>query len=176
MSTLAFAQLTNVREAAPAGESTTTAKPGIQTYVDVFAALVPSEVLALHGLIIATTTEISQAASTGSAMAQIRPEAYSTLKWSFWGLLIASVALYVVPRRMGGTWGRLDYFRVIIAPLAFVGWTMLQRTTAFDAVFPQLQQAPRTVIALFLGAFLGAVTAALATRADSAPPPTGGHA
>ena len=188
MSTLAYAQLTNAREAAPPGTSTTSSKPGVQTYMDAFAALVPAEVLTLHALIIAATTEIPKAAvaaasgaasaasaassTAAAALAQIRPDAVTTLEWSFWALVAASAVLYAAPRLLGGLkWDRFDYIRLLIAPLAFVGWTMLQRTTAFDAAFPELAQAPRTVIALFLGAALGAVAAALALQADAKPPP-----
>lgn len=182
MSTLAYAQLTNAREAAPPGTSMSTGKPGIQTYMDAFAALVPAEVLTLHALVISVTTEIPKAAGAGAAAAastasaasaaaaRIIPEAVATLTYSFWGLVAASAALYAAPRLMGGHWDRLDWLRMLIAPLAFVGWTMLQRTTAFDAAFPDLQQAPRTVMALFLGATLGAITAALAQQADKKPP------
>ena len=167
MSTLAYAQLTNARESASPGTSTTTSTPGVQTYMDAFAALVPAEVLTLHALIISSTTKVTNAAKgTVAAASEILPDAMLTLECSFWGLIAASAGLYAVPRLMGGTWDKLDGVRVLIAPLAFVGWTMLQRTTAFDAAFPSLQQAPRTVIALFLGAFLGALTAALALKAD----------
>ena len=71
---------------------------------------------------------------------------------------------------MGGKWDAYDWLRVLIAPLAFVGWTMQQHTTAFDAVFPSMQQAPRTVVAVFQGAILGAVTAGLALKADKKTP------
>jgi hypothetical protein len=184
MSTLAYAQLTNAREAATPGTSTTTNKPGMQTYLDAFAALVPAEVLTLHALIISVTTEIPKVAkastdvaasavsAASAAAARILPDAMQTLQYSFWGLVAASAALYAAPRLMGGKWDNYDWLRVLIAPLAFVGWTMLQRTTAFDAAFPALQQAPRTVIALFLGAALGAITAGLALQADKKTPPT----
>jgi hypothetical protein len=59
---------------------------------------------------------------------------------------------------------------MIIPPLAFVGWTMLQRSTAFDAVFPTMPQAARTVAALFLGAVVGGLAAALAYQADQQDP------
>jgi len=176
MSTLAYAQLTNAREAAEPGTSTTTNKPGMQTYLDAFAALVPAEVLTLHALIISVTTEIPKvmkagaAAAASVAAARILPDAIQTLEYSFWGLVATSAALYAAPRLMGGKWDTYDWLRVLIAPLAFVGWTMLQRTTAFDAAFPSMQQAPRTVIALFLGALLGAVTAGLALKADKKTP------
>jgi hypothetical protein len=62
------------------------------------------------------------------------------------------------------------YIRMAIPPLAFVGWTMLQRATAFDAIFPGMAEAPRTVVALFLGVLLGLVASALAYKADQRQP------
>lgn len=176
MSTLAYAQITNAREAASPGTSTGSARPGMQTYLDAFAALVPAEVLTLHALIISATTETrtkAQAALSAEteAVARILPDALQTLAYSFWGLIVAAAALYAFPRLSGGTWDKFDWVRVLIAPLAFAGWTMLQRTTAFDAAFPDLAQAPRTVIALFLGATLGLLSAWLALQADKKTPP-----
>jgi hypothetical protein len=174
VSTLAYAQLTNVREAASPGTSTTAGSPGLRTYVDAFAALVPAEVLTLHALIIAQTTETKpQPRATGSKIMEtattIPLESVTTLQFAFWGLVVLSIVLYIAPRFFGGTWDRYDWIRVTIAPLAFFGWTMLQRTTAFDAAFASVQPIPRTVAALFLGAILGAITAGLAMKADAKP-------
>lgn len=171
VSTIAYAQLTNAREAAVPGTSTTSSNPGLKTYMDAFAALVPAEVLTLHAIIISVTTNLVQntvdGAKSGAGVAtEILPSAMPTLEMSFWVLVLMSAALYAVPRYTGGKWDRFDWFRMAIAPLAFVGWTMLQRTTAFDAAFPALPLVPRTVMALFLGAFLGAGSAALALMAD----------
>lgn len=174
MSTLAYAQLTNTRAASPPGTSTTTGSPGIKSYVDAFAALVPAEVLTLHALVISVTTETTQKASTTSGerletVTTILPKAAETLEVAFWVLVVMAAALYVAPRYFGGKWDKFDWVRVAIAPLAFIGWTMLQRTTAFDAAFPDVESIPRTVSALFLGAVLGAVTAGLAMKADAKP-------
>jgi len=165
MSTLAYADLTNKREAAQPDTSTTSGQPGMRTYIDAFAALVPAEVLTLHGLILTATTHIDQ------GVASIPPEAKFTLAASFWALMALCLALYAIPRGFGGHWDRYDFLRMMIAPLAFLGWTMLQPATAFDAAFPRVGKVPRTVIALFLGAILGAVTAALALKADQKPAP-----
>lgn len=184
MSTFAYAQITNTREASQPGTSTTTGSPGIKTYVDAFAALVPAEVLTLHALVISVTTETAQKAvstetaqkvmSTGSGKMEtvttILPKATGTLQIAFWVLVLMAIVLYVAPRYFGGKWDKFDWIRVAIAPLAFFGWTMLQRTTAFDAAFPRVESIPRTVFALFLGAVLGAVTAGLAMKADAKPP------
>jgi len=58
MSTLAYAQLTNKRDDAAPGTSETTNAPGVKSYVDALAALVPAEVLTLHALVISATTTI----------------------------------------------------------------------------------------------------------------------
>lgn len=175
MSTFAYAQLTNTREAATPGTSTTTSSPGIKTYIDAFAALVPAEILTLHALIIANTTKTEAKAQAAGAtslgtITTILPDAVQTLNLAFWGLLVLTVALYAVPRYMGGKWDKFDWIRTCIAPLAFVGWTMLQRATAFDAAFPEFGAIPRTVVALFLGAVLSGITAALASKADKKSP------
>jgi hypothetical protein len=162
MSTLAYAQLTNRREEAQPGRSTTSAPPGVKTYVDVLAALVPAEVLTLHALILSVTTKIE-----GSVT---RITAPGTLAWAFLGLFILSVGLYIAPRLMAQKWDALDRYRAAIPALALVGWTMLQRATAFDAVFPTMPDAARTVSAVFLAVVLGVAATALAYRADQKQP------
>lgn len=174
MSTVAYAQLTNVREAATPGTSTTTGTPGLKNYVDAFAALVPAEVLTLHALIISRTAESSRVpVAPGSkemkTVTTILPAAADTLELAFWGLVILSILLYVAPRYAGGKWDKFDWIRVAIAPVAFFGWTRLQQATAFDAAFPKMDPFARAVAALFLGAILGGVTAMLAMKADVKP-------
>ena len=161
MSIVAYAHLTNKREAASAGMSQSTSRPGVNTYVDALAALVPAELLTLHAAIISVTTKID-----GDTTTIIDP---TTLRWAFWVLILLGVGFYVVPRLLDRKWEALDYLRVLIPPAAFVGWTMLQRATAFDAAFPGLAAAPRTVIALFLAVVVGAVAAVLAYKADRKP-------
>jgi hypothetical protein len=164
MSTLAYAALTTKRDLAAPGTSQTTAAPGVKSYVDALAALVPAEVLTLHALIISVTTT-----TTGDTTKLSEP---ATLTWAFWGLLVVAAALYAAPRLLDreAHWDQFDWLRVLIPPLAFVGWTMMQRATAFDAVFPAFAQSPRTVAALFLAVVLGAVATALAYKADQKQP------
>jgi hypothetical protein len=182
MSTIAFAQLTNLREQATPGKSTTDANPGLRTYIDTFTALVPAEVLTLHALIIAaattpisTTKDVLAANQTATKITTLATEisqsGLDTLRSSFWILLAMSVVLYVVPRHYGGKWDRYDFIRACMAPLAFMGWTMLSPVTAFDAAFPDMDPIKRTVFALILGSILGAVTVALAAKADAKPTP-----
>jgi hypothetical protein len=166
MSTVAYAKMTIARESAKPSTSSTSEPPGVKTYVDTLAALVPAEVLGLHAVILPLTTTKSGDTTTISD-----PD---TLAWSFWGLLVLAVLLYVFARRYTnnqGKWDRLDWIRMLIPAAAFVGWTMLQRATAFDAVCPDLRHGPRSVIALFLAVVLGAIAAILASKADQKPPP-----
>jgi hypothetical protein len=160
MSTIAYAAITEQREEAKGGtsgkkEGTT----GVGTYLDAVAALIPAEVLALHALIIGLA-----AGSDGKV-----PE---SARWPLTGALIAlavmSTVLYVAARRMQKKWnGKLDPFRMLIPPLAFVCWTMLQRATMFDAAFPRLDVLTRMITALIGAVLLGLAASALADR----PPP-----
>jgi hypothetical protein len=117
------------------------------------AALVPAEVLTLHALVLAVTTQTNGHATTITDAA--------TLRWAFFGLLGLSAGFYVVPRLLARHWDRFDWLRAAIPPLAFVAWTMLQRATAFDALLPGVANAPRTVSALFVAVLLGAAATAL---------------
>lgn len=163
MSTLAYAAFTTRREQAAPGSSRSGSPPGVGTYVDALAALVPSEVLTLHGVILAVTTGKNPDGSIVITDAQ-------TLRYAFAGLLALSAVLYVATRLRAGKWDRLDVARMLIPPSAFLGWTMLQRATAFDALFPTVGDAPRTVVALFIGVLLGLLASALAYQADQKPP------
>jgi len=164
MSTLAYARLTAKREQGLPGTTTSQSPPGVSTYVDAFAALVPAEALTLHAVILSVTTR------TANGVTQITQQ--GTLAWAFYGLLAISMVLYAVPRITSAKWDKLDCIRIFIPPLAFIGWAMLQRATAFDAVFPNLSEAARTVSAVFLGVILGLVAATLAYKADQKEPVT----
>jgi hypothetical protein len=162
MSTLAYAALTTIREKASPGTSSSQSPPGVSTYADALAALVPAEVLTLHAVILSVTTKTVDAKTEIIAAA--------TLATAFYGLAVLSAVLYVVPRLRARKWDRLDYGRTVIPPSAFVCWTMLQRATAFDAAFPGLPEAPRTVIALFTAVLLGLLATNLAYKADQKQP------
>jgi len=158
MSTWAYAALTTTREKPKAGIRATEAAPGVSTYVDALAALVPAETLALHGVILSFTTK------TANSTTEITQP--TTLFWSFWGLLVVSAVIYVAARVAAKKWDRLDWARMFIPALAFVGWTMLQRATAFDAIPSGMTETSRTVLALFLGVVLGIAASALGYQAD----------
>jgi hypothetical protein len=167
MSTLAYAAITRAREAATPGKSTTDQKPGVRTYIDALAALVPAEVLAAHATILTFTTKTTEQGNTSLVTVQHS----SALQIAFYALVALSMLLYAGGRLMESKWDKWDWLRVLIPPLAFVGWTMLQKATAFDAVVDQksLDEATRNVIAIIGGIVLGIAAAALAYKADQKP-------
>jgi hypothetical protein len=173
MSTLAYSALTNKRVEAEPGTSDAESPPGMGSYVDALTALVPAEVLAAQAAIIPLTTTTTQDADGQNVSTITEP---GTLKGVFAALIVLSIGLYVAGRwsaRASGEpwWTRLDYARVLIPPLAYVGWTMLQKTTAFDAVLPDVAEAPRYAIAIIGAVVLGAAATLLAYKADQTPPP-----
>jgi len=162
MSTVANAALTSKREEAAPGTSTSSSPPGTRTYVDALAALVPAEVLTAHAVILSFTTETHDVGGQSTIVIT----APGTLKAVFFALIGLSMLIYFVARIKDKRWDRLDYARMLVPAAAFVGWTMLQKATAFDAVAPDLSQAPRNAIAIIGAIVLGIVAAALAYQAD----------
>jgi hypothetical protein len=163
MSTLAYAQLTEKREAAIPGTSTDKGSPGVRTWIDALAALVPAEVLAVHAALVATMTKAVPGAS-GEPVTIITN--VHTLSIVFYALVALSVLLYASARLVARKWDRLDYVRMLIPAFAFVGWTMLQRTTAFDAAWPNTSLDARTAIAVIGAVLLGVLASVLAYKAD----------
>jgi hypothetical protein len=165
VSTLAYATLTEKRKTATPGKSRSSESPGVGTWVDALAALVPAEVLAVHGILLATMTTTVQA-QNGDPITTITNSA--TLAFVFYTLVGLAMLLYVGARIMAKKWDQLDYARMCIPGLAFVGWTMLQKTTAFDAAWPKVTPATRTAVALIGAVVLGLVASMLAYQADKA--------
>ena len=166
MSTLAYAVLTNKREAAIPGTSTNSAAPGVKTWVDSLASLVPSEVLAIHAALLSVTTETK--VDQGHAITTITDP--NALRLVFYCLVALSIILYGAGRIFARAWDHWDFARVCIPPLAFVGWTMIQKSTAFDAAFPQMSSTYRTIAAVLGAVILGLAASALAYRADQKTP------
>jgi hypothetical protein len=166
-------------------------------YVEAMAALVQTEVLTLHALILSATTQIIPTKSIGDAAkiaivgkmdaAGAAPNTITvisdagSLAIAFWVLALISMALYLVPRLYAAwaaakaektSWraqmGAADWARAAIPPLAFTAWTMLQRATAFDAACHQLTESQRTVFGLLLAAMVIAAASWLAYK--PAPP------
>lgn len=161
--------------APPAAETDQQANAG-NKYLEAMAAMVPAEVLSLHALVLTFTTQTTD----GNAVITER----DTLKVAFWGLIALSALLYLVARAheeikrlpagtrwsgFGAAFTASDWMRAAIPPLAFVVWTMLERTTAFDAAFT-LSDADRNVAAVFLAVLLGTAATWLAGKQPTPPP------
>lgn len=168
MSTLVYAALTRKREEAPPQTSGSTSSPGLNTYVDALAALVPAEVLALHATVLSFTAQTVKD-STGNFVTKITDPL--TLQWTLLALLLLSMGLYVVNHRPTN-WDLLDFARVLIPPLALLCWTMLQKGTAFDALGLNLADSSRFAIAVIGGCVLGITARQLAVQADQKSPQT----
>jgi hypothetical protein len=182
MSTVAFGALTTRREKSDSGTSKSAQPPGLNSYIDILAALVPAEVLAIHALIIA-------AATTTNPQGQTRITQPGTLRLAFWLLVGLAVALFVLGRQpaptpgderkqSGGSvpfWQHLewqDLIRGAIAPFAFIGWTMLEPTSVWSVVDKGMSSGTRLLIAIVGAVFLAAVTKALVSHSDKKPSPT----
>ncbi len=178
----------------------TPAKPsgGVSNYVEAMTALVPTEVLTLHALILGATTQIIPTKAIGDMAKRAiagKIDAPGTvpdtitvisdagsLAIAFWVLALLSMALYLIPRIYAAiaaakvanaNWrsqmSAADWARAVIPPLAFTAWTMLQRATAFDAACPHLTESQRTVFGLLLAAMVIAGASWLAYKPVSPP-------
>lgn len=95
MSSFAYGMLTLQRASQPKEESKSTGKPGFGSYVDVVAALVPAEVLAMNAVLIPRMTKTTSEASGHPVTEITEPTA---LKVLFAISVVLSIALYVLGR------------------------------------------------------------------------------
>jgi hypothetical protein len=162
MSTLAYGALERTREEAAPGTSDSVAPPGLTSYVDALTALVPAEVLALHAAMLTVTTTTVEN-PTGEVVTTITDP--GALRLVFWGLIVLCFVFYLAGHH-AQKWDKWDYARMFIPAFAFVGWTMAQKSTAFDAMWPDVPDAYRSIIAAFGAVLLGVATVYLAQKAD----------
>jgi hypothetical protein len=165
MSTVVYAATTERREDSPVGTSTNQERPGLGTWVDVLVALVPAEVLAAHALVLNWAMKTSADANGDQATVITNP---NLLKVAFWVLIGVAAFLYLIKKK--GRLVPLDALRAAIPALAFVGWTMLQQSTAFDAMFPDFDHDTRYFLAVVAAIVIAAAAQRLAVKADNEPP------
>jgi hypothetical protein len=177
MSTIAFGALSTRREQSDSGKSTSEQPPGVSSYVDILAALVPAEVLAINSIVVASVTAQGPGGPATPAEA-------GTYRWMFGLLLTLAAVLFVLgrrpapapdPSRSGRTtwqnWEWQDLIRMLIPPAAYVCWTMIEPSSVWSAIAPGMSSGTRLLIPLVGAAVLGAVTKALASHADKKPSP-----
>lgn len=147
-------------------KSPTTQNDTVRHWQDAVAALVPAEVLALHGVAMSYGTT-----TTGQGGHTITSITYpGQMEIVYLGMLVLAVALYIVGSKRLHTWE--DAVRASIPALAFVAWTMIQPSTAFDAFPFDLTSFARIMIGIFLAIVLSGLSNWLAGRADQTAPPT----
>jgi hypothetical protein len=182
MSTMAYGVISAQRQAAPKGQSKEEKSPGFGSYMDVVAALVPAEILAANAALLPVMSSTKQDSKSGAAVTTITEP--STLKLVFWLSIVSCVLLYVASqlarakkeRGTGGKgkeaakWGYANWVRMLIPAGAYVGWTMLQKSTAFDAIAPGMNQSLRLTLAVFAAIALGVLAKALSDQADAQAP------
>jgi hypothetical protein len=165
MSSFVYGAVTRKREEAPKDASTTTSPPGVRTYVDTLTAIVPAEVLVLHAFMVEQATTTSKV--NGKAVTTIEDAA--ALEATFWVCILLSMLVFVMGRLAAkkGRWERSDWIRMGIPPVAFVLWTILQKSTAWDAVSPDsISEAGRALIGATGAIVLGSLAAALGAKLD----------
>jgi hypothetical protein len=185
LSTLAYGLLSKRREETePVEKRGDSSIDGVKGYVDAVAALVPAEVLAFHALALQFTTDTVESEGEGSVTSEAGERVTTensesvtvitdpaVLKVVFFALIVAAPLLYVFAhRRKHPGWHRSDWLRMTIPAAAFVAWTMLQKSTAFDAIVPAMADAPRFLIAAAAAVILGLAAQELAYKADGSHP------
>jgi hypothetical protein len=126
-------------------------------FIDILAALVPAEVLAAHAAILSFTSKGGLDSDGNPITVITNPE---TLHWTFFVLLGSSVVLYLLahpPMKKLRDWLRLP-----IPPLAFLVWTLLQKPSAADVIWPNFQLPDRFAAAVLAAILLAGATKALA--------------
>lgn len=173
MSSFAYGALTAKRQGEASKTSTTDdGKPGIGTYLDVLAALVPAEVLALNAALLPVMTTTSKV--KGQSTTTITEP--GALKALFVISIVLSAGLYVVGHTRQGKKAEkaptaLRFLPMLIPAAAYVGWTMLGGSTAFSAVAPDMSYAVRELIAATGAIVLGIVATSVGIKADKEEPP-----
>jgi di/tricarboxylate transporter len=188
MSAAFYGALNAQREATEEEKSKTDKSPGFGTYIDVVAALVPAEILAANALLISLM--VSTTEKDGKSVTEVTDP--GSMKLMFVLSILLSVVLYVLgdrtrarvaarKRKEAGEgeakmvpWSGWNYVRALIPAGAYVAWTMLQKSTAFDAIAPDMSEAKRAVIAVFGAIVLAAIAKGLSDKADGSEPPAGG--
>lgn len=167
MSAFLYGRLTAKREEATVGASTTDEPPAIKTYADAFVALVPAEVLAAAGVLVANYTDTTTDAQGQSTVVVTDAQ---NLKIAFYLLLLLGPVLYLLGHFNGladlSKFHGRDLLRMAIPAGAFFGWTMAQRpATIFDAAIGW-SDGTKILFVVFGGVLLGIVAARLGVAAD----------
>jgi cytochrome bd-type quinol oxidase subunit 2 len=180
MSTLLYGALSAQRKAAPENESTKDKPPGLGTYVDIAAALVPAEVLAVNITLLQTLSD--QTSVKGDEAVTV--PALGDLQLIFWLSVAVSIALYFIgvwsrakteakssrDAGSGKPWKELNWLRALVPAVAYTVWAMLEQPSAFDGVAENLSDTTRLIIATFAALILAGIAKLLSDKADARDP------
>lgn len=150
MSTWFFGSLEKSRNDEASGDA--------NKFVEILAALVPAEVLAIHALVMAAISELEAA------------PARTDLLIVFVGLNALCIALYCFASSDRKPW------RCLIPSFAFTAWAMLQSPSAFDGLGWDLSPIMRLFIPLVIAVVISASIAPPARFRRKQNPPAGAQA
>jgi hypothetical protein len=130
--------------------------------VEGLAAVIPADVIALHALVLAATTET--VAATKSAEGAVRIVSRTALQWSLPVLALLAIGLFVLGHLKASEspswrWDKLDFVRMFLPASAFLAWAALTGTSAATPWLEHLDKGWAPLI----GGTLGVVVLALAT-------------
>jgi len=176
MSALVYGNLTRRRLDTPQGDELVFAEADegtknasgavspVKPWIDALTALVPAEALAIHGVAMSFGTTTT--GSGGSAVTKITyPDQMVAV---YVALLVLTMVLVFTGAKTAK--GLTIWLSAFVAAAAFVAWTMIQPSTAFDAFPFNLTGFGRTMIAVFLAVALGLISAALSRKATKDAP------
>jgi hypothetical protein len=136
-----------------------TSKEVVSHWQDVLVALVPAEVLAFHGVAMTVGTTTTGSGDDTTTVITAPNEMIIV----YWVLVALAFGLY-----LGGARSLKvqDIVRATVASVAFVLWTLIQPSTAFDAFAWNPSTLVRLMIALAGAAVLAFIVNLLASKAD----------
>jgi hypothetical protein len=153
-------------------ESTQDEPPGLTPYVDALAAIVPAEVLGLHALAISLLTPTSVRDSGAVLTTVINPSDRLFLIFVFIVCFFLSMGIYAFGHKRATTkkFDGRDFLRMLVPAFAFVAWTMAQKTTAFDAIYPSMPENFRFFIGAVGAIILGGLAGISSNKEDKRDP------
>jgi hypothetical protein len=168
MSSTVYGAISRKRDEAAADTSKTAQPPAISTYADTLTALVPAEVLAVYeGVLVSLTIRSEENQAGALEMTITNP---TLLLIGSLVLVFVSIAFYWAGQQFKG-WGQpINWVRMLMPPIAFIIWMVLQTPSAFDVLWPNVDQGWRVFGAVIGALLLGLLTAWLANWADKEQP------
>lgn len=163
MSSLAYGHLTSRRELTSTGVEQP--RRALSRWLDVVAAIVPAEALAIQVVVVDLATTTSRDINGNVVTAISNP---GVLRIAFGVLFVLSGVLYAASHLLQSRpWHGLDWIRSLLPPFAFLAWTLAMKASVIDAVAPDITDTIRNLVAFGLGVILIILALLLAGPAGS---------